>query len=139
MMRMRKPLALTLLNLMIISGLLMLGSCGGLTWKVTPQEVEQLIKDKAPVGSSVSQVESFVNTLAVNGIKATTSGFSPYPPQGTQRPQGEKIDASGYLVAGMKKAGHDHSKFQVYNITMTFYFGADGRLIDYKLETLGDW
>ena len=128
-----------LMNAMIILGLLMNSSCGGLTWKVTPQEVEQLIKDKVPVGSSASEVESFVDTLTVNGIKATNHGFMPYTSEGTQGPRGKNIDASRALVAVMNKAGQDNSNWQVYNIKMTFYFGADGRLIDYKVQALGDW
>ena len=112
--------------------------CGRKEMKVTNAQMEERIKQEIPIGSSKAQVIAFVDKLNINSRKATSLGYIDGKPLGTDELTGQQDKVVGYLVAGIPKVGQDPSQFQVYHMRMIFYFGAGERLIDYRIETLGD-
>jgi hypothetical protein len=114
-------------------------SCGKKEMKVTDSQMDELIKKEIPIGSSSSQVVTFVDALNINSIKAINHGYMEGSPGGTLELKGQRNNVKGYLVARLPKVGRDPSQFQVYEMRVIFYFGAGERLIDYKIETMGDW
>ena len=114
-------------------------SCGKKEMKVTNSQMEELIKKEIPIGSSRSQVVTFVDSLNINSVKAITLGYMDGSPSGTDELKGRRNEVKGYLLARLPKVGTDPSQFQVYEMRVMFYFGAGERLIDYKIQTHGDW
>lgn len=114
-------------------------SCGKKEMKVTDSQMDELIKKEIPIGSSRSQVVTFVDALNINSIKAINHGYKDGSPGGTDELAGRRNDVKGYLVARLPKVGKDPSQFQVYEMRIIFYFGAGEQLLDYRIETMGDW
>ncbi len=106
---------------------------------MTDSQMDELVKNQIPIGSTRSQVVTFVDALNINSVKAINHGYQDGSPGGTDELKGQRNKVTGYLVARLPKVGSDPSQFQVYNMGMIFYFGAGQRLIDYKIETMGDW
>ena len=117
---------------------ILIPACGKTT-RVTKEEVDRRIKQEIPLGSSQAHVVGFLNSLEVNGIKAEHWGYMPERPTGTYELAGRQSLVEGYIKASMRNVAQEPRKLQVYRIEMTFYFGKGELLIDYRLETLGDW
>lgn len=107
--------------------------------KITDAQMNDLIRKNVPIGSTISQVEAFVSSINIDSVKAFTLGYMDGSPRGTDELKGQSHKVMGYLNASLPKVGSDQSKFQVYSMRIVFYFGSDQRLLDYKVQTLGDW
>ena len=113
--------------------------CGKREFNVSDAQMHELIKKDVPIGSSRSKVEAFVAGININSVEAFTFGYLDGNPIGTDKLKEEGHKVKGHLVATLPRVGRDPSKFQVYQMRIVFYFGLDERLLDYKLQTLGDW
>ena len=114
-------------------------SCGHKEMKVTDSQMDELIKNEIPIGSTSSQVVAFVDALNIKTTKAINYGYRDWKPSGSDELTGRQDKVTGHLVARLQKVGRDPSQFQVYDMRIVFYFGAGERLIDYKITTMGDW
>ena len=80
-----------------------------------------------------------MDELNINSVKAINHGYKDGSPSGTDALKDQRDRVKGYLLARLPKVGRDPSQFQVYEMRVMFYFGAGERLIDYKIQTHGDW
>ena len=106
---------------------------------MTDSQMDELIKNEIPIGSTSSQVVAFVDALNIKTTKAINYGYRDWKPSGSDELTGRQDKVTGHLVARLQKVGRDPSQFQVYDMRIVFYFGAGERLIDYKITTMGDW
>jgi hypothetical protein len=118
----------------IAAGLL-IGTVGLVIWmilklnapqKVTKGDVNIRIGEEIPLGSTKYQVMAFVDSLEINGFKATRGEYiSPYN-------FGGQTDINGYLGACIKGV---RGGFMTWDaVCMMFYFDEQDRLVTYQVD-----
>jgi hypothetical protein len=107
---------------------------------ITKEEVEKVINEKIPVGTSKSDVMAFLNTLkigsrSVEGIEYLSGRSTASFVEDSQPP-----NVHGYILAVILKAGNTRVGFLTtsYYFTMHFYFNEKEKLIGYHLQTFLD-
>ncbi len=132
----------TLLLLFFLSFILVvMCSCRDKTSSnITKEDVEKIINEKIPTGTSKSDVITFLNTLkigsrSVEGIR-DWSGRSEASKDADSQPPNVHSHLNGVIL----KAGNlrDGIFTQSYYITMTFYFDEHEKLIGHFLYTFLD-
>jgi hypothetical protein len=121
--------------------LVVMCSCRGKTSSdITKEEVEKVINEKNPVGTSKSDVMAFLNTLkigsrSVEGIKYLSGRSEASYVEDSQPP-----NVYGYIWAVILKAGNTRVGFLTtsYYFTMYFYFDENEKLIGYHVQPLLD-
>jgi hypothetical protein len=125
-------------GLLAVSAVLLYRSCSSYQ-KLTSREVEEWIDKNVSAGSTVDEVISFLDTSTVNSFRAEHHGLIPLEDNASAPNQASSERASDYIGAVFRNVNSNVTQLQVYRIHIYFYFRSDGRLRDYKIETLGDW
>ena len=77
----------------------------------------------------------FLESLKAKGYKVHIFGFTPL----AGSVKGAPPDLEGEVKAWIEDVAREPSKLQVYWTSLKFQIGRGDRLIDHKVETLGDW
>ena len=123
----------------VISGILLCAVCTARTVRVSVEETDRWINGNIPVGSTKDEVVAFLESATIKSLRAEHNGFVPHAPDGTDARGSHDSMVRGYLVATIQNAADDRTKLQVYRIRIVFYFGDDQRLMDHRIQMLGDW
>ena len=105
---------------------------------ITKEEVEKIINEKILIGSSISDVKTFLNNLKIRS--RTVDGMDYYSGRSEasfdEDRQPPNVDS--YIAAVMRKAGHIRQGIfnRGYYITMHFFFDEDEKLIGFNVQTL---
>lgn len=116
------------------------GSCSPrkMPAKLTIMEADELIRKGAPIGSSVSNVRSFLESLTIDSLRIVHGDYREEPPYGTDQPEKVLPEMRGYLTSVILNVEQQPETFSKINIRINFYFDEAQRLIDYKIWRQGD-
>ena len=106
--------------------------------KITIGEADELVRKGAPIGSSVSSVRSFLDSLTLDSLRIVQGDYREEAPYGTDRPDKVLPELRGYLTAAILNVEQQPETFSKINIRINFYFDDGQRLIDYKIWRQGD-
>jgi len=106
--------------------------------KLTITQADQLVKKGAPIGCSVSSVESFLDSLTVDSLRIVHGPYRGEIPQGSDEPDKVLPEMRGYLAAAILNVEQEPETFSKLNIRITFYFDDAQRLIYHKIFLQGD-
>jgi hypothetical protein len=104
---------------------------------VTVEQVDEMIKSQIHVGSSKAEIASFIDSLRIDSLRVIHSDrFYGSDHDGDLDP--EKVAALGdrfseFYDAAIEDIAPSTSTFMV-RIRMRFYFGEDGKLLDYTIK-----
>jgi len=99
--------------------------------RVSKDEVDNSIKDNLPLGSSISQVMAFLKSREIEQ-HPYTEDLEPLFAPSEAEPTPEKKRFILARIPDVKRKGL--SKWDMY---VVFYFDEEGRLIEYKIKTIG--
>lgn len=106
--------------------------------KLTITEADELVRRGAPIGSSVSNVKSFLTSLTIDALRVVHEYYREGVPYGTDRPDKVLPEMRGYLSAAILDVEREPETFSRINIRIDFYFDKAERLIDYRIWEQGD-
>lgn len=105
--------------------------------RVTVEQIDERVRSAVPVGSSVSQVIAFIDSIKIDSLKIVRNEYLPGLPDDNLEHIPANIERAtvGYLVAAIVNVERDD--LAAYNIDIYFYFGEDGKLIYYTVKKHG--
>ena len=105
--------------------------------RVTVKEVDKRIRSEIPIGSSLSRVMAFVDSLKFDSVKIVHSEYLPILPDDSLEliPSEVEAAAEGHVIATLVNVERDD--LAAYNIDIYFYFGKGGHLIHYTVKKHG--
>ena len=106
--------------------------------KLTISEADELVRKGAPIGSSVSDVRSFLESLKIDSLRIVHEDYREEAAYGTDRPDKDLPEMRGYLPAAILNVEQQPETFSKINIRVNFYFDAARHLIYYKVWRQGD-
>lgn len=100
------------------------------------REVEERIQKELPLGASVDQVRTFIESYSsrfeVNGPDYRSKAES-----NLEIPEDSRLHPAESVSAWIRNTGTNPKIFARWNIHMTFFFDENKKLIGYQLKTLG--
>jgi hypothetical protein len=105
--------------------------------RVTVDDVDERVRTAVSVGSSVSQVTAFIDSLRIDSLKIVRSEYRAFPPDDSLEHPPSSVEAAtkGHLVATIVNVERD--ELAAYNIDAYFYFGKGEELIHYTVKKHG--
>ncbi|MEW6126615.1 MAG: hypothetical protein AB1757_06205 [Acidobacteriota bacterium] len=112
--------------------------------KITPKyvssnDLEKIINEKAPLGTSVSDVRKFIDSWEVNSIKATLLRYTEGNPNQLITPDDSNLIVSSYMEVSFPQIyREEHFLYATsFSLYILFYFDKSGHLIDHKINMIG--
>lgn len=109
---------------------------------ITIEEVDAILENHLPIGSSISEVIAFLETLQIDSLEVKNFGYRDFSSKIGVGPFDKKDQqlagrAKGYLPARIINTSRSFFLSEC-DMDIQFYFDRDGQLIDHQIIELCD-